>query len=211
MLCAWSAPAKAFVSAGFRGGALHSNAASSGIVATLRPIGKLGLALSYNYASLDLDSNVEREMSSYNVLTGKSDADVTKATLRRYYTEAQVRYYPMSGSFFFAFGAISGTAAGTIAATERSSGASFNKSYSAKTLLGSFSLGNIWEFTGFMIGAEWVGFTRKISASITTTDNSGSASGGVLADADGEYSQLFETFAASGGASALIIHVGIAL
>jgi hypothetical protein len=62
-----------------------------------------------------------------------------------------------------------------------------------------------------MIGAEWVGFTRKISSSITSSSGGAGPTGVVLMDADNEYGQLFETFVANGGASALIFHVGIAL
>lgn len=195
----------ATISAGYRGQGVHSNMKSDGAVVNIRPIPKLGFSYSYNYATVDLKSSLEDDNSFYGEGTSANNADVAKAVVNRHLHEAQLRWYPMGGSFFFGAGAMTGKFDGTY--QETSASATNTRSYKGTTSFSTYSLGNVWEFKNVMLGAEWVGFSQNLSNKIESSGDTTAA----RSESDKNYEDAIKLLTTSGGVSFVMVHLGLSL
>ena len=206
LLLGTASSASAFFSLGYRGIGALSSAPSSGLVAAIRPSPSWGLAISYNVSGLDAKEAIESDKVLANE---KGNVTLTKATIDRAFVEAQLRFYPRQGSFFWSIGAISGRTKGTFDAASTIDSQSLKKDYDYQATFASISIGNIWNFGAFMLGAEWLGFTRNLSKKLTTKPANTSSTTGAVADAEGKFADFMDAYGAQGGITALLVHIGV--
>lgn len=195
----------ATISAGYRGQGVHSNMKSDGAVFNFRPIPKIGFSYSYNYATVDLKSSLEDDNNFFGEGTSTNNVDVAKAVVNRHLHEAQLRWYPMGGSFFFGAGGMTGKFDGTYAETNAS--VTNTRSYKGTTTFSTYSLGNVWEFKNVMLGAEWAGFSQNLSNKM----ESSGATGEARSESDKNYEDALKMLTTSGGISIVMVHLGLSL
>lgn len=198
----------AVLSAGYRGAGTHTNMGSQGAVLTFKPNPKLGLSYSFNHAKMDV-----KDISQDGILTsdfGSTTATntVDKADLNRQLHEAQLRWYPMGGSFFFGAGGAAGTYKG--AYSEINDGnPSAERTYSGTTAYTTFNIGNVWEFKHFMLGAEWFGLSRNMSHTRKVSNDVSDSS--QLTRQEENYRDYLDLATKTGGFTALMVHAGLSL
>jgi hypothetical protein len=195
----------ATISAGYRGQGVHSNMKSNGAVVNFRPIPKLGFSYSYNYATVDLKSSLEDNDDFFGDSASADSVDVAKAVVNRHLHEAQLRWYPMGGSFFLGAGAMTGKFDGTY--EETSASATNTRTYKGTTSFSTYTLGNVWEFKNVMLGAEWVGFSQNLSNKIESSGDSAAT----RSDSDKDYEDALKLLTTSGGVSMVMVHLGLSL
>lgn len=197
------------MSAGYKGQGVQNLMKSDGAVVNFRPSPQLGLSYSYNYASTNMVNTLESEDKFFNDITAQQQSvDVSEASINRQLHEAQVRWYPMGGSFFFGASAMAGTFDGRYSESVVGSDVKTDKEYSGTTTYSSFALGNIWEFKHIMVGAEWAGLSKNMSNSQKVSTSGGGTS---ESSADKSYQDYLRVFTASDSASLLMMHLGISL
>jgi hypothetical protein len=192
------------ISAGFRGQGSHNLMPSRGAVVNYRPVPKLGLSYSFNYAESDAKDALS---SSSGTLGSASAVSMTEATVTRQLHEAQLRWYPMGGSFFFGVSAMGGAYTGKYEEVSASNQKAA-RNFSGTTTYSALNFGNVWEFKHIMLGAEWFGLSRNMSHSRKESGDA-SAAGSEVSTQEKDYRSYLDLVTASDSASLLMVHLGL--
>lgn len=207
VLCLTSEIASAVtISAGFRGEGSHNLMPSRGAVVNFRPVPKLGLSYSFNYAQSDIKDSLGSSGFS-DSLSSASSVDVTDATVTRQLHEAQLRWYPMGGSFFFGVSAMGGAYTGKYEEVSASNQKA-TRNFSGTTTYSAVNFGNVWEFKHIMLGAEWFGVSRNMSHSRKESGDAANA-GSEVSTSEKDYRSYLDLVTASDSASLLMVHLGL--
>ena len=122
----------------------------SGLFGIYRPFGMLSFSGSISY----LDENVPTHIEHNLLFAGGTPPDITKAKVSHQMNEIQVRLHPMLGSFFFGFGLMDSITSGFIAAHLTDNTKSFERELGNDTKFYGVTVGNIWNLSGLLLGAE---------------------------------------------------------
>lgn len=99
------------------------------------------------------------------------ETNIDEAVLQQRSINATMKLHPMNGSFYFGLGGGASQLQGTLKA-EGASGGNVDEKITIDRQLATLSVGNVWTPGGFMIGAEWIGFSSALGSKTKIESNS---------------------------------------
>jgi len=195
-----------------KGGALYAGIPSLGAEANVR-FNRVGLALSVMHGEVSVKNAVQdaADDADDTVIALPSNADVKRAQLTQDIIAADVRFFPMNGSFFFGVGAGTGKLVGDLRIESETSAALIDEKTTVANAFYSLSLGNLWTPGWVSIGAEWFGLTKVASSRSKTESNSTGGADSAMSDGQDDFSDRVKTLGEKGGVSLVIFHLGLAI